>query len=341
MGAVSRGLEGSFAVTLACAVCGCGTSGGPVLERIEPRVPPEASLRADVLLVRHVDSCAVGVPCESRDPDDCFYLSDETGPALLFQPNGLDFVPPDDERVETAELSGCFGLDLDAEAMASLRATFGELRTRIFQLSEGRIDIEFRTQEIGPISAGFKRWEGGTGLFLEPFALESDALALLGSETDYTFAVSGVTNLAGGYLPKIEPCGGTNWEAQGGLGGAAYTWFSASCVEPANVLWHLHAQTRFGLRDVNDFADAYAGQYPACGRAEADPASWFPGVDDCATDPDSPTCGERCGFGDEYESHVLRAHFPASFVGNHCANGSMDWDEIGVDSGGVCDRLGR
>lgn len=338
---MSRAFPSSWVVASACVLLGCGTSGGTVLERVEPRVPPEANLRADVLLVRRVDSCAIGTPCESRDPDECFYLSDDTGPALLFQPNGLEFVPPDDERVETAELSGCFGLDLDDGAAAALRATFDELRTRVFQLSEGRIDVDFRTHDLAPITAGFKRWEGGTGLFLQPFALETDGLALLDRETDYTFAVSGVTDRAGGYLPKIEPCGGTNWEAQGGLGGAAYTWFSASCVSPATVMWHLHTQTRFGLRDVNDFADAYEGQYPACGRAEPDPESWFPGVDDCATDPDSPTCGERCGFGDEYASHVLRAHFPASFVGNHCANGSMDWDETGVDSGGVCERLGR
>lgn len=333
--------QSSCVVALALGGFGCGTSGGPVLERVEPRVPPEANLRADVLLVRRVDSCAIGTPCESRDPDHCFYLSDDSGPVLLFEPNGLDFVPPDDERVETAELSGCFRLDLGDDVAASLRASADELRTRIFQLSDGRIDIEFRTHDLDPITAGFKRWEGGTGLFLEPFALESEALSRLSSETDYTFAISGVMDLAGGYRAKIDPCGGTNWEQQGGLGGAAYTWLSENCISDADLLWHLHTQTRFGLRDVNAFADAYDNRYPACGRAAADPASWFPRAEDCATDPDSPTCGERCGFGDEYASHVLRAHFPASFVGNHCANRRMDWDETGVDTGGVCDRLGR
>ncbi len=328
---------------LACALLsvGCGTSSGPVLERVEPRVPPEANLRADVLLVRRVDSCAIGTPCDSRDPDDCFYLSDASGPVLEFEPSGLDFVPPDDARVATAELSGCFGLDLDDDTAATLRDSFEQLRTRVFQLSEGRVDIEFHVADLAPVAAGFKRWEGGTGLFLEPFALEEQGLALLGSDTDYTFAVSGVTDLSGGLLPKIEPCGGTNWEEQGGLGGAAYTWLSADCVSASNLLWHLHIQTRFGLRDVNAFSDAFAGQYPACGRAGVEPSSWFPRPEDCATDPDSPTCGERCSFGDEFQSHVLKAHFPASFIGNHCANGRRDWDESDVDSGGVCDRLGR
>jgi hypothetical protein len=341
VGAVTRLAQTSSALALAASAFGCGTSSGPVLERVEPRVPPEANLRADVLLVRRVDSCAIGSPCDSRDPENCFHLSDEAGPVLLFEPSGLDFVPLGDERIATAELSGCFGLDIDDEGAAALREAFDQLRTRVFQLSEGRIDIEFHVADIGPVAAGFKRWEGGTGLFLEPFALEAQGLPLLGAETDYTFAVTGVSDLSGGYLPKIEPCGGTNWEQQGGLGGAAYTWLSADCVSASTLLWHLHVQTRFGLRDVNEFPDVYAGQYPDCGAADADPSSWFPGPEDCAVDPDSPTCGERCGFGEEFESHVLKAHFPASFIGNHCANGLMDWDETGVDSGGICDRLGR
>jgi hypothetical protein len=30
-----------------------------------------------------------------------------------------------------------------------------------------------------------------------------------------------------------------------------------------------------------------------------------------------------------------------SFVGNHCRNGVMDYTEEAVDSGGICDLLGR
>ena len=70
-----RALVGTTALACALLAVGCGTSSGPVLERVEPRVPPEANLRADVLLVRRVDSCAIGTPCDSRDPDDRFYLS--------------------------------------------------------------------------------------------------------------------------------------------------------------------------------------------------------------------------------------------------------------------------
>lgn len=337
MGAVIARMLGLLSA--AFAAVGCGTNGGPVLELIEPRVPPEAHPRMDVLLVRRVESCAIGEPCSSTDPDECFHLSDASGPAVLFEPSGLQFVPPRDERVQTAELSGCFRLDLDDETAGAWRATFDELRTRIFQLSAGRLDFELHVHDVGPVDAGFKRWEGGTGLFLEPWAL-ADALPLFSRETDYSFAVTGVDPV-GGYLPKILPCGGSNWEQQGGFAGTAYTWLSANCDDPTNILGHLHIQTRFALRDVNDFADVYDGDYPACGNSERDPSEWFPSADECGQDPDASTCGERCQFGDEFASHVLRAHFPASFIGNHCRNGVMDWDETDVDAGGVCDRVGR
>jgi hypothetical protein len=328
-----------FWVALGALALGCGTNGGPVLELIEPRVPPEAHPRMDVLLVRSVESCAIGEPCSSADPDECFHLSDAEGPVLLFEPPGLQFVPPDDERVQTAELSGCFRLDMDDETAAAWRATFDALRTRIFQLSEGRIDIELQTHDLGPIDAGFKRWEGRTGLFLEPTAL-SDALPLVSRETDYSFAVTGLDPM-GGYLPRIELCGGSNWEEQGGFAGTAYTWLSANCDDPTGILGHFFIQTGFALRDVNDFPDPYDGDYPACGNASRDPSEWFPSADECSRDPDSPTCGQRCQFDDAFASHVLRAHFPASFIGNHCRNGVMDWDETDVDAGGVCDRVGR
>ena len=90
--------------------------------------------------------------------------------------------------------------------------------------------------------------------------------------------------------------------------------------------------------------DVATGTYPACGRGAADPTSWFPFPDDCTTDPDATTCGaSTCADRDAFYSHLLSAHWARGrpFNGNYCADGRMDFDETGVDTGGRCDLIGR
>src|SRR5262249_43012855 len=150
-----------------------------------------------------------------------------------------------------------------------------------------------------------------------------------------------------GTLPKIEPCGGTNWQAQGGFGGAAYTWLSRSCVTDAQLRWHLLYQAYFALRDVVGFDDLYADAYPPCGQGDADRQRWFPRPGDCALDPDAPSCGQTNCDETAFAAHVLTTHWPTErptepgIIGNHCRNGRTDFDETAPDVGGVCDRLGR
>jgi len=103
-------------------------------------------------------------------------------------------------------------------------------------------------------------------------------------------------------------------------------------------------QLYFGLRDVNGFGDIATGTFPACGHGGPDPTRWFPFVDDCTTDPDASSCGmQACPDRNAFNEHVLSVHWPRghAFNGNYCADGRMDFDETGVDTGGRCDRLGR
>jgi hypothetical protein len=320
----------------------CESNSGPVFERIEPPVPPEFSHRVDVFLVTDVASCAIGRACSSQDPDRCFYARKAGSADLLFEPAGLDFVPPDDPRIASAEQSACFHLLLDTAARDATRRAFVDLRSLVFAASGGKVDLELRVHELPPISAGFKRWERGTGLFLQPAALETQGLPLTSADTDYSFAVTGESTPDLGYLPKIDVCGGTNWQAQGGLAGTAYTWLSSGCATGPFLRWHFMTQSYFAMRDVTSFDDLYGNDYPECGHGVGTTRAWFPLPSDCARDPDAASCGSSNCSDETFAAHVFSAHWPSSpgLTGNHCRNHRLDFDETSVDAGGVCDRLG-
>jgi hypothetical protein len=324
----------------------CGQTSGPVLERVKESAPPDSNLRADVLIARDVRSCAIGEPCRSADPDLCFTLSDASGPRIAFRPETVQFVPPDSPEIDLAEQSGCFRLTIDDPLLASIEDAFAELRQQAFQLSDGEINLTVHVHKLDPLDAGFKRWEGRTGIFLQPDALEEQGLSQISHETDFVFAVTGEAD-SSSFIPKVEECAGTNWLAKGGFGGSAYTWVSPACVDPTSLLWHFLVQSFLALRDVTDYSGIYQNGYPACGASAADPRLWFPLVTECRIDPDSPTCGDSScnGSVSRFMSHILSKHWPKGLdlVGNHCRNGKMDtaFDETAIDSGGVCDLIGR
>lgn len=327
----------------AVALAGCGKSSGKVLEKIQDDVVAEDRPRMDVFIPRVTESCAAGNPCTSADQSRCFTLTDASGNVLSFDPASVDFLPPGNSQLQGAPLSGCFKLVVDPPMRTRIAQAFNHLDERINALSGRRIDLDIRLHDLDTVSAGFKRWEGGTGIFLQPAAIETSGLSLVGPDMDFAFAITGDADLSAGYAPKIAVCGGSNWEAQGGFGGSAYTWLSASCVDESDLLFHFMTQSYFDARDVMSLTAYTERNYPACGRAAADPSTWFPGTGDCSTDPDSPTCGDpSCSFyDDDYLAHVLAEHWPTKFIGNHCRNGVMDYGETAVDTGGICARLGR
>ena len=321
---------------------GCGSTSGPVLESIEPAQPPEFTHRLDVFLVTSVKSCALGRACASSDPNNCFYVGTSSN-RTYFEPSSVEFVAPDDPRIDRAPRSACFELDLDQSASDAAKRSFEELRTSVYQLSGGAIDLELRLHAVAPAQGDFKVFEGGTGIFLQPGTLEADGLPLMSPDSDFTFGVTGESNGSTGALPKINPCAGTNWQAQGGLGGAAYTWTSHSCLSLSDLRWHFLYQAYFAMRDVVGLENPYPNGYPGCGQGAADPKRWFPRPSECAVDPDAPSCGTANCEGEGFAAHVLTSHWPGppGLIGNHCRNGRADYDETGADSGGVCDELGR
>ena len=166
-------------------------------------------------------------------------------------------------------------------------------------------------------------------------------------ETDFVYAVTGSGDPESGLSPKIDSCSGTN-SLSGGIGGSAYTWMaiSAACDQDASLVFTCLVQLYFGLRDVMQVPDLYDydRSYSACGQGDADPTRWFPYAADCTTDPDFMACGAAtCANRDAFYTHLLAHHWRrgAPFNGNHCSDGRMDRDETGIDTGGVCDLIGR
>src|SRR5262249_45145242 len=155
-----------------------------------------------------------GNPCSSNNVDNCFYLSDGGGPVQTFDPSGIDFVPPSDPRVASASRSGCFEMMLSDAERTALTAAFASLRDAVFQLSQGEIDLEVRIHDVPSIEAGFNRWENSAGIFLTPSTLADAGYPLVSRDTDYVYAVTGLTLPAMGLLPRIPHCAGTNWQGK-------------------------------------------------------------------------------------------------------------------------------
>jgi len=343
MGRVSAGRTGVLAAALAVAAS-CGGTSGKVLERIDPTTPPASNLRLDVLVVRALSTCVIGNPCSSSDSSQCYFVTDAGGVRTTFDPGSYELVSPDDPRVASAAQSRCLTLTIDDTQAAAVNDLMTGLRTRVFRLTGGDINIEVHRHDVAAVNAPFVRYSPGP--FLEPPAVEPVGLPDVTRDTDFVFVVTGARDAASGLAPKLSPCAGTNWLAQGSFGGSTYTWLALtdSCGTADVVLQTWVTQLYFGLRDLTSSGEATNGPFPACGRGGPDPTAWFPWIDDCTTDPDAASCGaSRCPDYGAYEEHILSAHWTRgrAFNGNYCNDGRMDFDETGVDTGGKCDLLGH
>jgi hypothetical protein len=326
---------------------GCLACNGPsvkLLERIDGG-GGVSSGRLDAFLIRSVSTCAVGMPCTARDTTQCFYLADANGPRTAFATDGLRFVPPGDPLTRTTAQTACFRIAMDDAAVATAKDLLTDLRARVLSDTSGDIALDIHVHDVPSIDAGFTRYY--TGLFLAPAALTAVGLPLVNRDTDFVFAITGFQDPDTGLLPKMDYCAGTNWFNQfdGVVGASPYSWISLAdrCQRPSTFFSAWIVQLFFGLRDVGGLPALYQSNYPACGRADPDPTRWFPSPDDCTTDPDSPSCGASvCPDIDAYHSHVMSTHWRRGqrVNGNHCSDGRMDYDETGIDSGGICASLG-
>jgi hypothetical protein len=324
----------------------CSGNSGKILERLDGATPPGSTLRVDVFLVRDVSSCAVGPACSSPDRDQCFYVADGGGARVNYDPAAVRVVPPGDPAAMAgpSEQVQCFRLVLDDAGVAAVDEQMRALRTRVFQDSGGDINLDIRVHDVPAMDVGFSTWP--SGIFLEPATLAAVGLPIVTRETDFVFAISGASDPDSGLSPRIDSCSGTNWLSKGVLGASAYSWmgFRPSCTQDTSFMFPWIVQFFFGLRDVMQAADLYDRDYPACGQGDPDTTRWFPFVDDCTTDPDFSGCGAAdCTDWNGYYTHLLARHWRrgAPFNGNHCSDGRMDRDETGIDTGGVCDLIGR
>jgi hypothetical protein len=324
----------------------CTGSSGKILERLDGGTPPSTNARADVFLIRSVSSCAVGPACTSSDRNQCFYLTDSGGARIQFDAAAVRFIPPGDPAAAggAGQQVQCFRLVLDDDGVTAVGDATRALRTRVFQDSGGDINLDIRLHEVATLEAGFSAIT--RGIFLEPEALAGVATAMVTRETDFVFALTGTGDPETGLAPRIDSCSGTNWLARGVIGASAYTWMvnSATCGQAASFVFAWTVQLYFGLRDVMQAEDLYQRDFPACGQGDPDPTRWFPYVEDCTVDPDFAACGaSTCPDRDAFYTHMLARHWRRGvpFNGNHCSNGRMDRDETGVDTGGVCDLIGR
>jgi hypothetical protein len=341
---ISRGAPAALLAVAVAAAASCGDTSGKVLARIDPAMPPGSNVRLDVLVVRALSTCVIGNPCTSSDPSQCYYVTDSSGARTTYDPGSYELVAPSDARVASAAQSRCLTLTIDDTQAAAASDLMTGLRTRVFQLTGGDINIELHTHDIAAVDAPFVRFSPGP--FLEPPAIEPVGLADVTRDTDFVFVLTGYRDAASGLAPKLDPCDGTNWIAQGSFGGSTFTWLTLNdaCGNASGVMRAWLVQLYFGLRDVTGFGNTATGSFPACGQGGPDPTAWFPWVDDCTTDPDVASCGaSSCPDYDAFDSHILSAHWTRgrAFNGNYCNDGRMDFDETGVDSGGKCDLLGH
>jgi hypothetical protein len=338
---------------LALVALACGESSGAVLEGVPENGrgsdstdgPPETHLRMDVFFILDVESCAVGEPCDRNDDPDsrdgeCFRFEDQYGTEIDFRGDTVEFLAPDDPRV--TENAFCFHLGMDDEDVGSLTENLDELRNRIYSLSDYEIVLDWVPHPITTMTTAFADYENEWGIFLEAAALRPFASAL-SRETDFVMAVSGRRDLTTGLAPVLEHCAGTIRDLEFGLAGAPYSWLTTECDRQNTLLRHWMFQIGVALRDANRFNDRYDHDYPPCGEEDEDPEDWWPSPDECSVDPDAPTCEDnRCeGTDDDFVGHVLTDHWPRGreFVGNHCRNGRLDFDETDIDVGGACALL--
>ncbi len=323
---------------------GCGETSAKVLEQIDAALPPTSNLRMDVLMVHSLSTCAVGYPCRSSNSSQCYVLADGNGTQVNFDPSSVQLLSPTDPRVSSAAQVQCLDLALSDTDVANANSLIAGLRTRVFQLTGGDLNLDIHTHDIASLYASFVSYSAGP--FLEPSALEGVGLGDVTRDTDFVFAITGYRDQTSGLMPENGPCSGTNWLAQGPFGGSTYTWLSMNpgCARSVVFMYGWLAQLYFGVRDVAGFTDVQTDPLPSCGQGGRDPTRWFPFVGDCTNDPDTSACGaSSCPDSDAFFSHVLSVHWRRgrSFNGNYCADGRMDYDETGIDTGGRCDQIGH
>ena len=336
-------------VTLA----GCGETSGSVLELVPegsgagPSSPPGSKPRIDVFVVRDLHACAVGEPCRQDQPDqdngECFEI-EEGDRTTGFRANTVVFLPPEDPYVQAADHFLCFRLVIDDAEYADIHYEFTErLYGELYELSGSEIVAEINVHPIREIRGGLDRYENESGIFLPPETLTM-APSLASRETYFTYAVTGSRDPITGAEPRNEHCAGTVQEIQFGLAGTGYTWLSTKCNQVDSLLRAWMHQVRYFLPDVNDFNDYYDDYYTDdCNDPTPDPTRWWPSPNDCDEDPDYEGCGDNDCDDRDFARHVLTAHWPrrSPWIGNHCNNNRKDFDETNIDTGGVCDALGR
>lgn len=326
-----------LALVSLAVLAGCGSKAGVAIELTH---------RLDIFLLEDVSACAVGNPCSSVDPTECFRFEDDAGPVpgLLFDRASLQVVPQRLAGSVSATMQHCFHATLDAALIQQTRADAMELRRKVRELTDGDIELDVQLHEIPSADLPYSVW--GTGIWVGAVNVGAQLVPQMSVDTDFMMVVQGDRDPATGYRfarPGSSSCIYLNW-TYSGLGVPEYTYLLLPCERHfQKMLYGWIDSLRHAQHEVMGIQDElYANRsYPACGQGDADPTKWFPYPGDC-DDPCSPSCGSGDCASDEHLSHVLSAHWKRGrdLVGNYCRNGRQDSDETGVDRGGACSRLG-
>ncbi len=235
-----------------------------------------------------------------------------------------------------------------AQEIQTLKTEIEKVRTAIKNNTNNALDVQVSYVELTG-TTNMSKW--GCGIMPHPIPMAEIISPYLSINDDFAGYIHDATdNVTGTYIPFYG--GGFAFGPDAGIKGLGYYMVREMTMGYSyHELAHTFDLTMKATAGPSDIADMYAlfyydGQnyiynryYPSCGQGNSNKLKWFPGADDCTTDPDWSSCGPgSCASPDAFIDHIFNTHYNSGYavIGNHCRDGRKDFNETGVDSGGWC-----
>lgn len=237
-----------------------------------------------------------------------------------------------------------FKLGFSAQEVQELKSQMEQMKAA---LSGHGINLDISYMEISGTTNMLKM---GCGIMPHPNAMSELIGPGLNTGEDFVdFIHDSKDNITNTYLPFLFA--GLSFGPDAGIRGSGYIMthemaMGFSYHELAH-LYDLAMKAPSGVSNIPDIYGnftcnglncAYSRYYPSCGQADSNKLKWFPGADDCTTDPDYYACGlGSCPSATAFVDHIFSVHYSTGykFIGNHCRDGKKDYGETGIDCGGT------